>query len=109
MSYESSTIQALQKRARTVREKYDELNKKQDQPIWGGLEYAAGFAGDVGALVKIIMAKEGKRSGENIDAKLSHELGDCLWSLLVIAEQYNIDLGEAFSATMDELGERLAA
>ncbi len=99
----------LQKRAQEIRAKYDALNAKEGQVQWDGIDYAAGFAGDVGDLMKLVMAKEGKRRGSDIDAKLQHELGDCFWSLLVLADHYKIDLEQSFLKTMDELDERLAA
>lgn len=99
----------LQKRAQEIRQKYDELNVKDGHTKWDGVDYAAGFVGDVGDLVKLVMAKDGKRRGEDIDKKLKHELGDCLWSLLVIANHYDVNLEGAFNATMSELDERLAA
>ena len=98
----------LRERAQGVCVKYDELNASDGHAKWGGLEYTAGFVGDVGDLMKLVMAKEGKRRGPvDVDAALRHELGDCLWSLLVIASHYEIDLEAAFNKTMDELTERL--
>ena len=104
-----SNLVDLQKRAQEIRLKYDELNAKDGHTKWDGVDYAAGFVGDVGDLVKLVMAKDGKRHGDDIDAKLKHELEDCLWSLLVIANHYGIDLEDAFNTTMSELDERLAA
>ena len=104
-----SDLQTLQKRAMFIRKRYNETNTLNGFDEWNGLDYTAGFAGDVGDLIKIVMVKENKRSGADIDAKLRHELGDCLWSLLIIAEQYGIDLEQAFLDTMKELEERLAA
>lgn len=103
-----SNLSDLQKRAQEIRQKYDELNAKDGHSKWDGVDYTAGFVGDVGDLVKLVMAKDGKRRGDDIDARLEHELGDCLWSLLVIANHYDIDLEKAFSKTMDGLDERLA-
>ena len=99
----------LQKKAQEIRRKYDELNTKDGHAKWDGVDYVAGFVGDVGDLVKLVMAKDGKRRGNDIDAKLKHELGDCLWSLLVIANHYGINLEDAFSSTMSELNERLVS
>jgi len=99
----------LQKRAQQIRDKYDVLNLKDGHQKWGASEYVEGLVGDVGDLMKLVMAKEGKRRGEDVDAKLQHELGDCLWSLLVLANNYGIDLEKAFLQTMNELDERLAA
>ena len=104
-----SDISDLQKRAEEIRAKYDEYNAKNGQSQWNNIDYAAGLVGDVGDLVKLVMAAEGKRGAENLDAKIRHELGDVLWSLLVIAGRYNINLEEAFHGTMNELDERLAA
>lgn len=67
----------------------------------------AGFVGDVGDLSKIIMAKHGLRDMEDIDTKLAHELSDCLWSVLVLADRYGIDLENQFMKTMDELDTRI--
>ncbi len=103
-----SSIAELQERAQKIRKAYDQRNAADGHSKWGGLDYVAGFVGDVGDLMKLVMTKEGKRRGpEDIDAALRHELGDSLWSLLVIASHYDIDLAEAFSETMTELEERL--
>ena len=69
----------------------------------------SGFVGDVGDLSKLIMAKRGLRGGigDDIDEKLAHELADCLWSVCVLADKYDVDLEAAFTKTMDELDERL--
>ena len=67
----------------------------------------AGFVGDVGDLSKIIMAKHGLRAMDNVDSKLAHELSDCLWSVLVLASKYNINLETEFMKTMDELDSRI--
>ena len=104
-----SDLAELQKKAQEIRAKYDEQNAKDGHGKWNGLDYTAGFVGDAGDLMKLVMAKEGKRRGPvDVVAALRHELGDCLWSILVIANHYDIDLEAAFRKTMAELEERLA-
>ncbi len=103
-----SNIKDLQRKAIVIRNRYSALNARDGQKEWDGLDYMAGFVGDIGDLMKLVMAKEGKRRGEDIDDRMRHELGDCLWSLLIIAEHYNIDLEDAFQMTMAELEKRLA-
>jgi NTP pyrophosphatase (non-canonical NTP hydrolase) len=77
---------------------------------WSRAELAQGLVGDVGALMKLVMAKEGRRAGPpELDAKLAHELADCLWSVLVLADAYGVDLERAFGETMDGLERKLAA
>lgn len=58
--------------------------------------------------MKIIMAKEGVRDIENVDEKLEHELADCLYSIFVLASNYNIDLEKSFLKTMNELKIRIS-
>lgn len=98
----------LQKRALEIRAKYDEINAREGRDAWDEQQYMAGFVGDVGDLSKIIMAKHGLRSMDNVDAKLAHELADCLWSVLVLADKYGIDLGAEFMKNMDALEKRIS-
>ena len=97
----------LQKRAIEIRNRYRELEMKKTGKEWTNLNIMEGFVGDVGDLIKLVMAKEGVRQIEDVDAKLSHELADCLWSILVLADKYNIDLEAEFMKTMDELDKRI--
>lgn len=96
----------LLKRAVEIRTKYDELNARRGV-AWNEQNLMSGFVGDVGDLSKIIMAKHGLRGMDDIDAKLAHELSDCLWSVLVLADKYKIDLATEFQRTMDSLDERI--
>lgn len=96
-------LQELTKRAVKVRELYDQLNLKNHGVKWNEERLMAGFVGDVGDLSKIVMGKAGVRVIEDVDAKLMHELSDCLWSLLVLADKYGIDMETVFNTSMDEL------
>ncbi len=98
----------LLNRAVEIRTKYDELNKAKRNVEWNEQQLMAGFVGDVGDLSKIIMAKHGLRDMDDVDNKLAHELSDCLWSVLVLASKYNIDLASEFMKTMDGLEDRIA-
>ena len=102
MNYED-----LLKRALDVRAKYDKLNQTKRNVTWNEQDVMAGFVGDVGDLSKIIMAKSGLRAMDDVDKKLAHELSDCFWSVLVLADKYNIDLPTEFKKTMDSLDERI--
>lgn len=103
-----SDLKDLQRRAREIQQRYAELNMKQGHNQWKAKDYAMGFAGDFGDLMKLVMAKEKMRHIDDVDAKLKHELADCLWSLLVLAENYEIDLEAEFQETMKELESRIA-
>ncbi len=61
----------------------------------------------MGDLAKLVMAAEGARSDVGGRDDLAHELSDCLWAVLVLADHYDIDLVTAYTRTMDDLGSRL--
>lgn len=88
-------FQLLKERSLTLREKYKKLEKKKYGKEWTTAQIAQGFVGDVGDLMKLVTAKEGVRDISNIDEKLSHELADCLWSIIILADSYHIDLEKA--------------
>ncbi len=63
----------------------------------------------MGDLAKLIQAHEGVRQIDGARAALEHELADVLWSVIVIANRCNVDLGAAFASMMDELERALAS
>jgi NTP pyrophosphatase (non-canonical NTP hydrolase) len=102
-------LAALAERAQTVRQLYSEMEQKTYCQSWGAKDIALGLIGDVGDLAKLVLAKEGVRDISDMDAKLAHELADCLWSVLVLARIYEVDLEAAFLETMDELEVKIRA
>ncbi len=103
-----TNFQDLQQRALEIRKKYETLNTQSGHDAWRAKEYMMGFVGDVGDLMKLVMAKENLRDIDDVDEKLAHELSDCLWCLFVLADRYNIDLAAAFKNTMQELDDRIS-
>ncbi|NTW46403.1 MAG: nucleotide pyrophosphohydrolase [Candidatus Moranbacteria bacterium] len=101
-------IQTLSERALEIRQKYAELERKRTGREWTNLNLMEGFVGDVGDLMKLVMAKEGVRVAENVDEKLAYELADCLWSVLVLSGKYGVDIEKSFLATMNDLERRIA-
>jgi NTP pyrophosphatase (non-canonical NTP hydrolase) len=102
-----SDLVSLQKRVTETRRRYNELNARDGHSTWGGKEYAMGFVGDVGELLEAIMVKEKLRRGESADRKVAHELSDCMWSVLVLADYYGVDIEKEFLKTMDQLEQRI--
>ena len=90
-------------RALSVRKLYRELEQKKYGSSWTNEELALGFVGDVGDLVKLVMAQNGRRNIPEAKDRLAHELADCLWSVIALADAHGIDLEKAFSMTMDDL------
>lgn len=101
------SLAPLSARARRIRALYAGMEKRRSGRPWSRAELARGFVGDVGDLMKLLMAKDGARSADRLEPRLRHEMGDCLWSLLVLADEYGVELESAFHATMDELESRL--
>ena len=93
----------LVQRAKEVREQYADLEKARYGRDWTREEIMLGFVGDVGDLSKLILANEGVRQIADAKNQLAHELSDCLWSVIVLADLYDIDLETAFLNTMDSL------
>lgn len=93
----------LSARARDVRERFAAFEKNRIGREWTTAEIMSGFVVDVGDLTRLVMAATGARQVDDLRPKLEHELADCLWSVLVLAERLDVDLGRAFDATMNEL------
>lgn len=96
-------IKELTKKAKEIKKTYSRFNTKEGRKDWGKSEYLQGFMGDVGDLSKLILAKDNFRKIENTDKKIAHELSDCLWSILIIADELDIDLEAEFLISMKEL------
>jgi NTP pyrophosphatase (non-canonical NTP hydrolase) len=89
-----------------IRKLYAESDKRRFGQEWPRSEFVRAMTADVGALVKLTMGKDGLRDIDDIDIKMAHEMADCLYSIFVIAEKYDVDLDKAFMDTMDELEKR---
>ena len=95
-----SDIKILEQRALEIRYKYDALNRSKSGEVWDAKRLAKGFKKDVSDLIAIL------EEGSIDNKKLVHELGDCLWSVLVIARKLDVDLEKAFWTTMGEIDQR---
>jgi NTP pyrophosphatase (non-canonical NTP hydrolase) len=93
----------MQEQARAVRRRYAQEEARRYGRSWTPEEIMLGFLGDVGDLAKLVQGKAGVRPREDLDEALAHELADCLWSVLTLADSYGVDLEMAFTGTMREL------
>ena len=96
-------VDPLLRRALVIKDLYDELNHLERGRLWTNEEFMLGFVGDVGDLAKLVMAQEGAREIPGGRQALGHELADCLWSILILADACAINLVDEFERTMDEL------
>jgi len=102
-------FQELINKAKHIKTKYRVLNRLEGGRHWGADEYLKGFMGDVGDLSKLIMAKQGYQFADiDVDSKLEHELADCLYAIIAISDELDIDLENAFLKTMKHLETKIA-
>ncbi|HET7126690.1 MAG TPA: nucleotide pyrophosphohydrolase [Lysobacter sp.] len=98
----------LETPALRLNELYEMLELKMYGRVWTTEELALGFVGDVGDLAKLIQANAGVRRIDDCKAKLGHELADCLWSIIVLANKCGIDLEAEFAKNTRELMEHVS-
>jgi NTP pyrophosphatase (non-canonical NTP hydrolase) len=93
----------IEESALKLNELYEALETKLYGRVWTTEELALGFVGDIGDLAKLIQANAGIRRIDDFKSKLGHELADCLWSVIVLANKCGIDLPAEFSRNIKEL------
>lgn len=101
-------VKELFNRALEIRKKYEEFEKNKIGRVWTNSEFMEGLVKNTGNLMYAVMGKEGTREVADVDNMLDHELSDCLWALIVLADKYNIDIEKSFMDNMDKLDKRLA-
>lgn len=99
----------LEKSALQLNALYEQLAITKYGRAWTTEELVLGFVGDVGDLAKLIQADAGIRHVDDCKAKLGHELSDCLWSILVLANKCGIDLEAEFVRNTRELAEHVSS
>jgi NTP pyrophosphatase (non-canonical NTP hydrolase) len=101
------------KRAKEIRKLYAEFERKKFGKEWTREQIFQGFVGDVGDLAKLLIAADGVSekhadlSRNEIKQKVAHELTDCLWSIVILADKYDIDLENVFADTMDNIESKI--
>lgn len=100
-------LQKLINRAMDLRNQY----AKKEKQLYGepatDEDIAQGFLGDVNNLVRLVQAQHGKVNIANSTEKLGSQLSHCLWSVIVLAKIYNVDIEQSFMETMDRLENHL--
>ncbi len=95
--------------ARELRTLFEAMETRRHGRPWTTAEITLGFVGDVGDLATLVQAASGVREIPDVQSRLEHELADCLWSVLVLADRLGVDLEAAFAATMRQLKDRVRA
>jgi NTP pyrophosphatase (non-canonical NTP hydrolase) len=100
-------IRELTKRAKEIRAAY-KIQEEAGGEVWTAYDIMMGLVGDIGDLSKLVAAREGlRRMDAGQEGDLGHELADCLWSILILADEFGIDLDAEFRRTMDGIESKL--
>lgn len=89
----------IRKMSRTLKSAYDQMDRKKGKEIWTARDYADGLAGDTGDFIKILL-NYSKNPTRDRKKQLHHELADCLWSILMLAEELDIDIEKELMINM---------
>lgn len=74
---------------------------------WNTVEIMLGFTNDVGTLSRLVMENADLRPPRSdLQAQIGHELADCLWSVLTLADELDVDLDDAFTRLERQIREK---
>ena len=98
-------VKKLQRITKQIKNAYAEMNCKKGKEVWHAKDYADAFVGDVGDLIKILVSYSKKPTRDGYK-KISHELADCLWSILAISDELDVDIEKEFLINMEYLKQK---
>ena len=104
-------IETMQARAVEVRSRFAAFETATYGQEWTTEDLVIGLMTDVGDLASLVSVLQGKRPSRHDDplSALGHEISDCMWVLLVLADRFDIDVASAFETTMDGISEWIEA
>ncbi len=95
-------------RVKKIKLAYNVLNRSEGYKSWGVTEYLQVFQGDVGDLAKLILASRGFAfSQKDVEVKIARELADCLWSVLVLADELDVNIQQEFNKMLLRLEDKI--
>ncbi|MFD5050827.1 nucleoside triphosphate pyrophosphohydrolase family protein [Streptomyces tendae] len=95
-------------RALQVRAQYEQIEQRVLGRTWTLPELALGFTNDAAYVGRLVLAAESTWGIDgDVDAELRHKLAECLWWVFVLADRLDVDMPEAYEATMDRIGDGL--
>lgn len=100
-------LEKFSKEALRIHKLYVEYEKKKFGKKWNTEELFIGLVSDIGDLSRLVLAKKGMMKIKNLKEQLGHEISDCLWGILVLADEYDVDIKKVFFKNMKELEKRM--
>ncbi len=101
------SLKDMQHRAMQIANRYDEYNRVIGRKGWDAQDFTNGLIGDVGDLMKAMMAVHNRRDVTDAISKVEHELNDILWSILLLYKFFQLEPTESFMKAMDALEPRV--
>jgi len=91
-------------KALKVRARYEQIEQRVLGRTWTLPELAVGFTNDAAYVGRLVLAAERTWGIDgDVDAELRHKLAECLWWVFVLADRLDVDMPEAYEATMDRI------
>ncbi|MFE9006723.1 hypothetical protein ACFYOY_32065 [Streptomyces sp. NPDC007875] len=105
---EKAGLIEVEDRALQVRAQYEQIEQRVLGRTWTLPELALGFTNDAAYVGRLVLAAERTWGIDgDVDAELRHKLAECLWWVFVLADRLDVDMPEAYEATMDRIGDGL--
>ncbi len=102
------TLKELEQRVKKIKHAYNVANRFEGYKTWGESEYTHGLSGDAGDLAKLVLAKRGfSFVAKDTERKIAKKIADCLFSLLAIAEEMDIEVEAEFEAMLLKLEDKV--
>lgn len=101
------TLEEVIRRSLEIRRLYADFETIKYGKHWNRTQLINGFKKDVQDLAALTTIKTQNYNNATLNAEVAHELADCLWSVCIIAKEYEIDLQQAFKSTMNQIEEKL--
>ena len=91
-------------RARHIRTLYRQLEERLHGSAWTPQEVMLGYLCDIGELGRLVMAAEERWLHDgNLLRELGEKLSECLWWVLVLADELGVNITKAFTTKMNDL------
>jgi NTP pyrophosphatase (non-canonical NTP hydrolase) len=92
---DQNNLDIIIERSLEIREKYHQLEIRQNGQEWTVEQDALAFLTDAGLAGRNIMSHEKTWSKSNSAEELEHKLAENIWWLIILADRTGIDIKEA--------------
>ncbi len=101
------TLKQLTEKTKRIKRAYDSMRRKDGEKAWMSYDYAEALVGDVGDLMKLMVRKRRKGASKALERDIAKELSDCLYMLIALSQELNIDLEKEYKVNLEFLEQQL--